>query len=91
MRNIMPSEIEMPKYKCHKEVWALKIRRVKQQDPHDGSAFLEIADDGYAPIFVDKEYMDKHKPESGGYYVLYKGGYESFSPAAAFESGYTRL
>lgn len=86
----MNAEREMPKYKCHKEVWALKIRMVKQQDPHDGSAFLEIEGDGYAPILVDKEYMDKHKPEAGGYYVVYKDGYKSFSPALAFDDGYSR-
>jgi hypothetical protein len=32
--------------------------------------------------------MHKHKPQVGGYYVLYKDGYASFSPASAFEEGY---
>ena len=36
-------------------------------------------------------YMHKHKPEVGGYYVVYEDGYKSFSPAGAFESGYTLL
>jgi hypothetical protein len=27
----------------------------------------------------------------GGYYVVYEDGYKSFSPASAFENGYTRL
>jgi hypothetical protein len=40
-------------------------------------------------VLVSKEYNDKHAPEIGGYYVLYDDGYESWSPAAAFESGYT--
>ena len=30
-------------------------------------------------------------PEVGGYYVVYEDGYKSFSPAGAFESGYTPL
>ena len=30
-------------------------------------------------------------PHVGGYYVLYEDGYESFSPAKAFEEGYTRF
>jgi len=38
---------------------------------------------------VSAEYLAKHKPTSGGYYVVYKDGYESFSPAQAFEEGYT--
>ncbi len=29
------------------------------------------------------------KTEVGGYYVVYEDGYKSFSPAGAFESGYT--
>lgn len=35
--------------------------------------------------------MRKHKPEVGGYYVVYKDGYKSFSPAAAFDEGYTLI
>lgn len=87
----MTNGIEMPKYKCHKEVWALKIRMVKphRDDPHDGGAFLEIEDDGYAPILVDRDYMEKHKPADGGYYLVYEDGYKSFSPAKAFEDGYS--
>jgi hypothetical protein len=30
-------------------------------------------------------------PVIGGYYLLYDDGYESWSPAAAFENGYTRI
>ena len=37
------------------------------------------------------EYVAKHKLEVGGYYVVYEDGYKSFSPASAFESGYTPL
>jgi hypothetical protein len=44
-----------------------------------------------APFTVGLGYLTKHNPEPGGYYVLYADGYESFSPAAAFEEGYTRV
>lgn len=40
---------------------------------------------------MSPEYVAKHKPEVGGYYVVYEDGYKSFSPAGAFESGYTPL
>ena len=40
---------------------------------------------------VDFEYMHKHKPQVGGYYVVYKDGYKSFSPAEAFETGYEKI
>lgn len=87
---------EMPKYKCHKEVWALKIKEIKKDGEGenretDGSAMITPEEEGYAPFRVEHEYMHKHKPEVGGYYVVYKGGYKSFSPAEAFEDGYARI
>ena len=89
--------IEMPRYKCHKEVWALKIKAIEfdsdkareEQRETDGSATITPAEDGYAPFKVDANYMHKHKPEVGGYYVVYADGYKSFSPAKAFEDGYS--
>lgn len=83
---------EMPRYRCHKQVWALKISRVLSEGGVDGGyALLEVEEPGYAPIRVDPEYMKRHNPTAGGYYVVYEDGYKSFSPAEAFESGYTRL
>lgn len=43
------------------------------------------------PIAVSRVWAAKHDPHVGGYFVRYDDGYESFSPAAAFESGYTRV
>ena len=79
---------EMPRYRCHKEVWALKISLIRKWD-----TFVEIfpADEGYDSFRVTPEWFAKHNPEVGGYYVVYKDGYTSFSPAAAFEEGYTRI
>lgn len=91
---------EMPRYKCHKEVWALKIAAIEYDADRakadgnretDGSADLIPADPGYAMFTVDAAYVRKHNPQVGGYYVVYKDGYKSFSPAEAFEDGYTRL
>ena len=126
---------EMPRYRCHKEVWALKIRDLlpvkhapcihpigsttcgygpyenlhvgsskpkppngrHKYEPADGLDKSAVAlmivpdDDGYAPFPVDADYIDRHKPAVGGYYVVYKDGYKSFSPAEAFEQGYTLL
>ena len=90
----MNASREMPKYECHKKVWALKIKDIAM--PHDttewdGRAVITPADEGYAAFEVDAEYCRKHKPEVGGYYVVYEDGYKSFSPASAFESGYARI
>ena len=81
--------MEMPKYLCSKTVWALKIKRVDIN--HQGKALLLIEDEGFSPVEVSKEYVDKHQPVEGGYYVVYVGGYKSFSPADAFEAGYERM
>lgn len=90
---------EMPRYKSHKQVWALKIQSIvfdsdeaqKTNRETDGTATITPAEEGYAPFRVDREYVRKHNPQPGGYYVVYADGYKSWSPAAAFEEGYTRI
>lgn len=58
----------------------------------DGTALLTPEESStYAPFSVDADFVHKHKPFAGGYYVVYADGYKSFSPAEAFESGYTRM
>ena len=79
----------MPRWKCHKEVSAFKITGINIPPEQDGG-FVKISGDGIV-MEVTKEYMGKHRPQVGGYYVLYEDGYHSFSPAKAFEDGYTRL
>ena len=84
----------MPRYKCHKEVWALKIKDISLGHQHDDDteyAVITPVEERYAPFEVSKEYLEKHRPEVGGYYVVYKDGYKSYSPADAFEEGYTRI
>ena len=89
------SELELPRYRCHKEVQALKIIFVAdidiQHEGEDGGGQLTFEEDAYPSIMVSAEYMRKHTPGAGGYYVLYDDGYESFSPAIAFEEGYTLI
>ena len=87
---------EMPKYQSHKRVWALKIKSIKRDGEgenrdSDGSAMITPVEAGYAPFRVEFDYMHKHKPEAGGYYVQYEDGYKSFSPAQAFEEGYKKI
>lgn len=87
---------ELPKYKCHKEVWALKIKAIKQPEEFktaypQGYWIIVPEDESYAPIEVTHDYMVKHHAQVGGYYVVYEDGYKSYSPASAFESGYTKI
>lgn len=86
----MSTEQELPKYQSHKQVWALKIKEVMCHAAKPEGAIIP-EDRGYAPIAVSKEYLEKHNPQPGGYFVVYQDGYRSFSPADAFESGYTRV
>src|SRR5688572_26644697 len=75
-------------YKCHKVVRAARIVEVMLRPV---SALLLDTGEG-SPQFtreVPLEYLSKHSPEAGGYYVVYEDGYRSYSPAQAFESGYS--
>jgi hypothetical protein len=89
--------LPLPEYQCHKHVSALKIAGITHKpnpDPASGNAscsygaIITPADQGYVPFEVTAEYVTKHRPSEGGYYVVYDDGYESFSPAKAFEDGY---
>ena len=85
----MCTEAEMPKYKSHKEVWALKIKSVDAV--MHGKGIIMPEEEAYASFEVSAEYMAKHDPKPGGYYVVYADGYKSFSPSEAFEGGYTAI
>jgi hypothetical protein len=54
-------------------------------------AEITPADPGFAPFRVTVGYVEKHKPQVGGYFVQYADGYKSFSPAQVFEEGYTLI
>lgn len=76
----------MPEYRCHKKVRALKIASVEfvaenkvvlTYEGIDGSSLYDVT--------------KKPTPEPGYYVVQYEDGYISFSPAEAFEEGYTLI
>lgn len=75
-------------YRSHKTVQAAKITGIK---PTGDAGLLFIDDEQKVHCSVSKEWLDKHQPAVGGYFVRYEDGYESFSPADAFEAGYTRV
>lgn len=97
----------MPAYRCHKEVWALKIKEIEvapkptiaeleailADDPRriETPGAIIVPDGQFGPIAVTLEFFTKHRPQVGGYLVFYKDGYRSFSPAEAFEDGYARI
>lgn len=86
--------MEMPRYRCHKEVWALQFSHA--QINTEGYLELSIMDEGFADLVMDEAFTMKHwdaieKAGFEGYLVQYKDGYKSFSPKEPFEDGYTRL
>jgi hypothetical protein len=94
------NQIEMPKYKCHKVVHALKIESMRHGHSKEGerkfnSCVFYPEDKAYEPIEVKGDWChDKVKLDDEadcGYIVIYADGYSSWSPTKAFEDGYTRL
>ena len=80
--------MKLARYKCHKIVHAGQI--VDSDLNGQGDNILVLKDDP-EPLIVSEDYMHKHMPQKGGYYLVYEDGYESFSPAGPFEAGYTRI
>ena len=80
--------IPIPTYQCHKRVQALRIKAVV---PNPRGYELHFEDGRFCPIEVCSAWVE-HKGAGvvGGYAVWYgDDGYLSWSPAAAFEAGYT--
>ena len=86
-----PPKAEMPRYQSHKKVWALKIETLKPSVPDNGTLLLTSQDTRFKPFILDSLFVQKHNPKAGGYYVVYDDGYNSYSPAKAFEEGYTLI
>lgn len=91
------SAAQLPLYQCHKQVRAMKIGEVSDLPNPDTSGRSAAASYGatlvpddltITAVSVSGEWVCKHRPQAGGYYVLYADGYASYSPAEAFEGGY---
>ena len=92
----MTAQREMPKYQCHKQVWALKIKDIQCGFDVNGPKPIPVwtifpEDEGYSSFEVTPDWVIKYNPQPGGYYVMYEGGYQSYSPADVFEDGYTLI
>lgn len=76
-----------PDYVSHKEVSAAKIASIHDDN---GSLILHFEGDDLRDLVIPAEDLkNKPQPEPGWYLVVYDNGYTSFSPAQAFEEGYT--
>lgn len=80
----MTTQVQMHKYVCHKEEKILHVSGINC----NGEMTLFFDD---SSVIVDADYINRHNPAPNGYYVVYKDGYKSWSPAKAFEEGYTLI
>lgn len=82
----------MKRYVSHKEVDAAKILEVI----NNPDIFVLVVEGQDDTELVTNEWIAKHSDNGaqelvGGYFVRYADGYTSWSPAGAFEEGYTLI
>lgn len=85
---------QLADWKCHKVVKAGKIMPVQiTQDEGEGTSTVTVEDWCGAPclVVVPNSLFARGMPQTGDYIVIYEDGYKSWSPAKAFEDGYTQL
>lgn len=83
----MPS-IALPRWRSHKVVEGFKIAAIEY---FDGGGAKLVSSDPLCYVEVQQAYLDRYLPEVGMYYARYKDGYQSVSPADAWEAGNTLL
>lgn len=77
-------------YQCHKVVRAAKIDKITRYPDGSASLYVTIRGGGHC-IPTTQAWLNSRKADAGGYFVVYDDGYESYSPAKAFEDGYSEL
>ena len=81
---------QLPQWLCHKKVWAAKIESIEYPPQETTSRVLLHLEGGFE-VSVKKGWGEALGELVGGYFVRYADGFESWSPAAAFEDGYTLI
>lgn len=79
----------LPQWRCHKVVSAGKISLMARDEPN--GKLMVHAEPSNMPFAVPLDFLYRHNPTIGGYFVVYEDGYISYSPAAPFEAGYHPL
>lgn len=85
--------IRLPRWQCHKQVWADRIVEIiKEVSSGPGDTGTRWILECGAFVIVTDAMVARNAPVVGDYYVQYEpDGYQSWSPAKAFEEGYTLL
>jgi hypothetical protein len=80
----------LPLWQCHKRVRAARVTHVEALRSHPPALRLSL-EGVNTRVEVTAKWWSEKLGELGGYYVVYDDGYTSFSPAKAFEEGYTPI
>lgn len=80
----------LPKYKAHKNVSASKIKNVVIFGVTDAPLWgcIELVEPKGATVCVDAMFLQKHRPKTGGYLIVYENGYLFYAPEKPFEQCY---
>lgn len=79
---------EIPRYRCHAEVHALKIKMII---PNPRGFELHFEDERYAPHEVDDLWWQNNRPVPGAYFVVTSDGDQLCMPAPQFDASFTLL
>ena len=84
---------QLAEWKSHKIVRAGKLLQQPEDDTSLSEVILTVEDGNGAPcnVGVPRNFFSRSAPSRGDYVVIYDDGYKSWSPAKAFEEGYTRI
>ncbi|MDH6727380.1 DUF2829 domain-containing protein [Escherichia coli] len=92
MNNMATKELFkfLPKYKAHKNVSASKIKNVVIFGVTDAPLWgsIELVEPKGATVCVDAMFLQKHRPKTGGYLIVYENGYLFYAPEKPFEERY---
>lgn len=81
----------LPYYKCSKIVRAAKVVAfVSPADPDKPEADWKLDTGCVIEVSAELAHRGGDNP-IGGYFVLYEDGFQSWSPAEAFEKGYSLI
>ena len=82
---------QFPDYVCHMQVKAVKIGGISAVLGDPTQFVITPKDTEIRPFYVNGDYIKKHSPQIGGYVVVLRDGYVSYSPCGLFEQGYSRV
>jgi len=84
---------QLAEWKSHKKVRAGRVLQQPEDDPSVSEVTMTVEDVNGAPckVNVPRNFFSRGAPSRGDYIVIYDDGYKSWSPAKAFEEGYTRV